>query len=144
MKSVRTFNLTNAETTFGLANAPLFLLRRLRADPEIRRMSEMSVADLFANLRKSLKQKPKTFRSMVRPYVYLAALSLKNDVRALHRATALKAPHHEWFEYLANVVKQTYVPTTTTVYHVSPSLNRTSPITSSNLSANSPIWEIKQ
>jgi hypothetical protein len=98
-------DLSQAEESLGLANAPIFLMNRLRSDPSVQQISRENTAnEILSALRASLRRRPSTLRSAVRPYVYLVALALTGDYTALRRASELDAAHLNWFKYIANLL----------------------------------------
>lgn len=121
--------LRQAESDFSVANSPLFLLRKLRVDPAVLDIATHASGEtIFGALRKSLSKKPETIGHLVRPYVYLVALSMKPDLSYLHKAAVLNTPNHKWFGYLAKVLIDTYRSTSnaTIVVAASPSSTATS------------------
>jgi hypothetical protein len=119
MKSATRIDLSQAETSFGLANAPLFLTRRLQSDPAVQQLSrELSGPQLLSALRRLVRSKPKSIRTAAKTYAYLVALWFNPDPRYLQEAGKLTAPHLDWYEYIARVLVQTKSPTTITRLHV--------------------------
>ena len=107
-------NLSGAEAAFAVANTPLFLLRKLRSDAAVQKISaQNSATRIFQELKLGLKTKPETLTALVEPYVFLVALSQKDTLATLRRAQNLKAPYHPWFQYLAKVLLKSYAPTAT-------------------------------
>lgn len=104
--------LSEAEATMAVANTPLFLLSRLKHDPEVIRLSQsFSSDDLLTILNQSLQSPPLTLRAEVAPYVYLAALALKGDFSSFKRALTFTSSDFKWFSYLANYLVKTFIPT---------------------------------
>ena len=106
------FDLSTAKTSYAVANAPLFLLQRLRDDPvTLLIATEKLPATIFESLKASLKKKPKDLDDLVLPYVYLTALASTQNLRLLRRAATLRAPYSKWLSYLANILVLESKPT---------------------------------
>jgi hypothetical protein len=113
VRALRSADLSRAQSAFLVANSPLFLLRKLRDDPAVVMIAKYAVPTaILKQLRQSLSRPPRALHTAVAPYVYLVALSMQPDIRYLHEASELSAPHHAWFRYLSGVLLQTYKPTT--------------------------------
>jgi hypothetical protein len=105
-------DLTSAERIYSVSNVPLFLLRKLQADPSINRISSsLSTNEILGELKKSLQVKPRTLGEAVKPYVLLVALGKKGQIEPLKEASAIEAPYHDWFSYLAEVLLHTFIST---------------------------------
>jgi hypothetical protein len=105
VKLIDRFDLSQVERDFAVANTPLFLLRKLRINSEVDRLSRsLDGRRLIHELGRALMRKPRILRNAVRPYVYLVALSKQQDKSLLRRAAALEAPHHPWFKCIADVL----------------------------------------
>jgi hypothetical protein len=112
MSISKQINLDIAEKIFATANTPLFLLRKLRSDPEtVRIRSRHSSDEILRELRNALKDNTGSFRSSVLPYVLLVTLSLDLENHYLIEASKLKAPHHRWFVYSCNYLLNEFRPT---------------------------------
>jgi len=112
-----------AMQAFALANTPLFVVRKLRSDPEVLALSARSSPEhLLDKLNTSLSRKPRSLRSAVMPYVYLVALFLKHDPRHLDLARRLDGSHHDWYNYIANALFQ-MTPVTNVSTHEAVSLS---------------------
>jgi hypothetical protein len=108
MKQISKVDLSEAEMSLAVANSPLFLLRKLRTDPAIKRISDaVTSAQLVAYLRSILKRKPNTLRASVLPYACVVALAMRNSDTELQVAAKLDAPFAAWFKYIANVLIET-------------------------------------
>ena len=109
MKTPGQMNLDGAQGIFAAANTPLFLLRKLRADPDVQRInSDCDAEDILEVLNSAVLHKPQTLEDMVRPYAYLVALSLNQTKSYLERGAKIPAPYHVWFQYIAEVLIKTY------------------------------------
>jgi hypothetical protein len=112
MSTPNTINLDQAAATFAISNTPLFLLRRLRADAAVKEISTAwKPKDILKALKSAGKKKPQTLNDAVAPYVYLVALSFNDDVAFLRKAASIAVPHHRWYSYIAQVLIDTYRPT---------------------------------
>jgi hypothetical protein len=119
MKTRSAIDLTQAEISFGLANAPLFLTRRLQSDPAVQQLSrELSGSKILSALRRLVGRKPKSIRIAAKAYAYLVALWFNQDPQYLEKSSKLDAPHLDWFEYIARVLLQTKSPSSTATIHV--------------------------
>lgn len=116
MKTPDRIDLDGAQRIFAAANTPLFLLRKLRADPEVQRMSsDCDAEDVLDALNDAVLRRPKTLEDLVRPYAYLVALSLNQTKSYLERAAKIHAPYHNWFKYIADVLIKKYQATSFSV-----------------------------
>jgi hypothetical protein len=105
-------NLKGAESIYAVSNVPLYLLRKLQGEAAVREVSMTASCDeIFQRLDETLKIKPTSLHEAVEPYVLLVALSKKGDVSYLEKASALRAPYHDWFNYLASVLITTHLTT---------------------------------
>lgn len=119
MTDLQKMNLKSAETSFALANTPLFLIRKLQADPVVLEIRQrFSEEEIYAALEYSLKQEPMNLSDAVRPYVYLVSLAGKSDMSFLRRAVELGSDHADWYHYIANVLLQTYKSTSISTYPI--------------------------
>ena len=111
MTSLVEMDLTECVTSFGLANAPLFFLRRLLSDQTVQRISrEIAGEDLLSALKALVSKKPKTLVDEVKPYVYLVALSLQANQTHFKMAASINFPNSKWYEYFARFLNETRVP----------------------------------
>jgi hypothetical protein len=124
VKNIWEFNLDQAALAYAVANTPLFLLRKLREDPLTREISSSFSGDtLFTELQNALKHRPESLQDYVRPYVYLVALSMKQEDRWLRDAVRIPSVESwNWFRYLQHVLLETYVPTETGTINIPPSV----------------------
>lgn len=104
MKSSATIDFARPAKLLGLANAPGFLLRELRADnTALSVASSMSTHEILTALRKSVAHEPATLEDAAKSYVYLVALSLK-DPEVVTEASELDAPYLPWFKRMASAL----------------------------------------
>ena len=116
MKRPDQIDLDGPQRIFAVANTPLFLLRKLRADPEVQRMStDCDAEDVLDALNAALPSQPQTLEDLVRPYAYLVALSFDQTRSYLERAAKIHAPYHNWFKYIADVLIRKYKVTSFSV-----------------------------
>ena len=124
MKTLDQMNLDGAQGIFATANTPLFLLRKLRANPDVQRINSVCDAeDILEALNRAVLHKPQTLEDMVRPYAYLVALSLNQTKSYLERGATIPAPHHAWFQYIGEVLIKTYQTTAFSVIESPPYLS---------------------
>ena len=112
MKSIKSHGFADAKAYFAIANTPLFLLHKLKTDPQVRRFaSATSDRELLRNLKSAIRRKPKDLNEAVQPYVLLVALSMKENISSLAQASTLKADLYDWYSVIAEALVQTYNPT---------------------------------
>lgn len=105
-------DLRTAEAAFAVANTPLFLMRKLRSDPAVALLARNRRGEeLLALLRQIAGQVPRDPREAVLPYIYLVALSLKQDLSHLREAAGIAQPHADWYEYIGKYLVQSTLPT---------------------------------
>jgi cytochrome c-type biogenesis protein CcmH/NrfG len=101
-----------AESVFAIANTPLFLVRKLRADPAVQELArENTEEEILSALRAAVRNEPQSARDYVVPYVYLIALAIKNNTAALRKAIEIRPPYADWYDYIANYLVQSSTPT---------------------------------
>jgi hypothetical protein len=106
--------LRGAESAFAVANTPLFLMRKLRSDPTIALLARKRRGEeLLASLRDIAGKEPQDPREFVLPYVYLVALSLKQDLSHLREAATIAQPYADWYRYIGDYLVQSTIPTET-------------------------------
>ena len=110
--ALRHANLFDVESYYTVANTPLYLIEKLRADRTVQELARISdPTKTFSALVASLRKKPITSRDVVLPYVLAMMLFLQQDLASLNKARKLAAPHHKWFEYICSVLAELYQPT---------------------------------
>jgi hypothetical protein len=115
MKSTNEIDLTEATQAFAVANTPLFLVRKLRADEAVRSLArELGEQELLEGLRLSIAEQPRDLTSAVRPYALLVALSLKLQADGIKKAAEISAPNWEWFDYISNYLSTSFHPVQST------------------------------
>ena len=112
MNSVDEMDLREPFKMYAISNTPLFLMKRLKADPttsEIaRRFSGNEILDALRDL---VRIAPRNESDYVRPYVYLVALARLQDINYLRAAGEIQGTERwDWFRYLQRVLIATYVP----------------------------------
>ena len=141
MKKLDQINLKQAEASFAVANTPLFLIHKLQSDPAVREIVDSSISGkaILQALKVAIRRKPRTLTGVVRPYVYLAALSQRQDESSLKEASQFDAKYFDWFDYITNVLLETRRAASLETFlapsNVTPTVNtRTrAPITSSTI-----------
>jgi hypothetical protein len=113
MKSFIEANLTDASLTLAVANTPLFLLRKLKADPTVHEIAaSFDGAVIVREISRLVCSEVRDATDYVRPYVYLAALSFLPDIRYLRAVAEIKGTKRwDWFDYINRVLLDTYIPT---------------------------------
>ena len=113
MKSFVEANLTDASLALAVANTPLFLLRKLRADPCVSEIASSFDGDsIVQEIHRLACSDVRDATDYVRPYVYLVALSFLSDIKFLRAATRIKGTNKwDWFNYINRVLLETYIPT---------------------------------
>jgi hypothetical protein len=110
MIDLATVDMSEASAIFEVSNTPLFLLRKLNKIHATRSASEADSVELLNALRTSLAQTPDSIANEVRPYVYLVALSKKQDASALREASQLDASHFGWYRIIAQHLMESAKP----------------------------------
>ena len=112
MSKEQQLDFSDAEFVLAAANTPLFVLRKLRKDRLVITLAQtFEKEELFRRMRAALRAKLRSHTDVVRPYVYLVALSMKGDLSYLNRAQKIPAKKHKWFGYIANFLADEFVPT---------------------------------
>jgi hypothetical protein len=112
MTLVDRIDLQSAKAAFAVANTPLFLMRKLRSDPAIALLARNRRGEEFLDaLRDIAQREPTDLDELVLPYVYLVALSLKDDLSLLKEATQITQPYADWYQYIGNYLVQSTHPT---------------------------------
>src|SRR5215469_15030995 len=125
MSGLKDIDLKQAEQTLAVSNTPLFLLRRLRADLSVQGIATtFSSDDILRELKRLLSKKPASLSDAARPYAYLVALSFLNSASFLQQAAQLKAKYHGWFPYLAQVLIETFTPTSVQPIQIKPKVTQ--------------------
>jgi hypothetical protein len=108
-----THDLRNAEAALAVANTPLFLIRKLSDDPNVRAISHsLSGEQILDTLRASVEGRPQTLFQAVVPFVCLVALSLLEDDSYLQASKGIQPSYEDdWFAYAREVLVQTFKPT---------------------------------
>lgn len=105
------FDLTQAGQSYAVANTPLFLMRKLQFDPEVRAIGDTrSAQEILEALTQAINAVPTSPAEAVRPYAFLVALSQQSEIEPLHQAGSLAAPLYDWFGYIAGILIETFSP----------------------------------
>jgi hypothetical protein len=113
------FDLTGASRVYGVANTPLFLVRKLQADPAVRALGERCAGqEIIAALRQVLCAEPMNPVDAVRPYAFLVALWFKPEIEHLKEAARLQGGSFTWYSLIAEALLSTFSPIHTQVVQV--------------------------
>jgi hypothetical protein len=104
-------DLSEPRLHYAVANDPMFLMEKLKADPTTVNLSKLYLVHLVDGIRESLKIKPVSLDQLTLPYVYLVALGLKRDIPSLQKATRLRANRYKWFSAIAKMLLNETSPT---------------------------------
>lgn len=110
MKDIKHIDLTQAGEIFAVANTPLFLLRKLRESQAVSEAKEADEKEILESLQDALKQEQNTLTEAVRPYVYLVALSQKENDTALKEAAKYDSLSWHWYSLLAQRLLEEFSP----------------------------------
>jgi hypothetical protein len=126
-------DLKGASQTYAVANTPLFLIAKLRADASVQRIAKShSGEDILKQLHQAVSKTPSTLIDYVFPYVCIVALSMKeSDIYLRGVAESADIQRWEWLDYIRRVLLQTYLPTSDSVVTAPKKINVT-PLISSN------------
>lgn len=101
-------DLAQASRIYGVANTPLFLLRKLQGDQSVRSIADRYTGeDILETLRPLLNTEPANAVEAVRPYALLVALWFKPEVEHLREAAQLHSVHG-WYSYASAVLLETF------------------------------------
>ncbi len=106
-------DFNSASSAYLVANTPLFLLRKLREDPNIGELARSVTSEqLFDALKYAAQKDANTLADRVRPFILLVALAIKGDINRLRETTGVRPPiRADWFDYLCRVLIETHRPT---------------------------------
>lgn len=111
MNSPNEVDLNQACQYYSIANTPLFLVRKLQADPCVHALRDnFSGQQILDALRAGLAVGPNSTAEAVRPYAFLVALSLLPEIEPLRIASELPAKNWDWYEYVAAILVETFSP----------------------------------
>jgi hypothetical protein len=121
MRRLEDIDFSRAELSFAVANTPSFLIRKLKSDPAVIELSHFEGNELLNWLMESVRNRPTSLVQAVKPYVYLIAIASKLDNQFLIRAGDIKPAYEDdWYPYIYRVLTESYKPTTTTIFSLSP------------------------
>src|SRR5277367_6870574 len=103
----------SAKEVVLFANSPSFLLERLCRDTSTQNVAhEFSTQEIVDFLKQSCEKPPKEATDLVRIYVFLVALSLKDDLRDL-KAKLVSIDMHriEWADRIREMILSEQTPT---------------------------------
>jgi hypothetical protein len=99
MTKLAPIDLREAAIAVAVANTPIFLARRLRENPALKRAYDLhGSAKIFAALRELTQEELADIEQATEAYFYLVALSLDNDTSWLRKAKAFLPQDLKWFE----------------------------------------------
>lgn len=130
MKNPNDWGFAEAAQVYGIANTPLFLLRKLQADAEVRAIGEECSGELILDaLRAAIAIDPETPIEAVRPYALLVALWFKPTLEHLREAARFspKDGPWRWFDYLAAALIETFSPVESQIIRVPASIGAPAP-----------------
>lgn len=111
MKTIADFDLTPASQIYGIANTPLFLIRKLQVDPAVRELSDSIPGEQIVRaIGAAVSREPENPTEAVLPYALLVALWFKPEVEHLEQAATVDAPAFSWFRFIASVLIETFSP----------------------------------
>lgn len=114
MIDLKGINLANARSVYMTANTPMYIVRSLRADPEIFKLHLKNSAEaIMAEIKNRLGHQPLDFEDRILPLVLLAALALKQNRTAMVEAARLDSENYRWYKLVADSLLQQIRPTTT-------------------------------
>ena len=107
------FNLDEAEAAFAAANTPLYLVRKLKADPAVQAISRIVKPDqILMELERTAGKNPTNLREAVVPFICLVALQMQPSDDFLLRTTKIIPSHGaDWFRTIRQVLLETFTPT---------------------------------
>ncbi len=109
--NVAGLDLTQAAKIYGVANTPLFLIRKLQDDASVRAISAAySGPEIVEALRSMVAAEPRDPVEAVRPYALLVALWFKPEVDDLQEAAKLETTIYGWYSYIAEVLVASFSP----------------------------------
>jgi hypothetical protein len=112
-------DLTQAAKIYGIANTPLFLIRKLQEDPSVRAISAAySGPEIVEALRSMVAAEPVDAGEAVRPYALLVALWFKTEIDHLQEAAKLETAIYAWYSYIAEVLVASFSPVNDQVIEV--------------------------
>ena len=119
------FDLTEASRIYAVANTPLFLVRKLQADPAVKAICDACAGQQIVEaLRATIMVEPANSVEAVRPYAFLVALWFKPEVEHLQAAATFQTSIYNWYQYVAQVLVETFSPVQRQVIEV-PGIVRT-------------------
>ena len=103
--NVNEINLKRATQIHAIANTPLFLVRKLQADPAVRQAADsISGEEIVQALRTAVTREPVSAEDAVRPYVLLVALWFSPKIAHLQEAAKLETSIYSWYSYIAEAL----------------------------------------
>ena len=104
-------DLKQAAKIYGIANTPLFLIRKLQDDVSVRAISAAySGPEIVGALRSMVAVEPCDPVEAVRPYALLVALWFKPEIDDLREAAEFETSIYSWYSYIAEVLLTKFSP----------------------------------
>jgi hypothetical protein len=109
--NVNELDLTQAARAYGVANTPPFLVRKLQGDPAVRQLGATgSAEEILRALRSAASVEPNSAVEAVRPYALLVALWFAPTIDSLQDARKIPATAYRWYDYVAQLLIETFSP----------------------------------
>ena len=106
----------SAKETVLFANSPTYLLNRLRKDNSVSYVADtLQTDEIIARLAALCADRPKEPIDLVRTYVFLVALSLKDDLDDFRsKVSAIEMSQLQWGAWIRDKILSERIPTTVT------------------------------
>jgi hypothetical protein len=105
------FDLDEASRILGIANTPLFLVRKLQNDGSVRAIGDaIPGPEIVSELQAMITIEPTDPIEAVRPYVYLVSLWFKSEVDSLQEAARFTSSIYGWYSYIAKALLESFSP----------------------------------
>jgi hypothetical protein len=117
-------DLSGPESSYVVANTPMYLIRKIRNDDSVALVSRsLSPDQILDAYKEAVQQEPKTLRDFVVPHVCLVALSRSKTVEQLRASTRIKHRlEYKWLDFVQRYLLDTYQSVTTADFTVKPRL----------------------
>jgi hypothetical protein len=127
---------SSAESNFVIANTPNFIVRKFKEDSAAQSLSKsLTGQELLEGFRSAVTIKPENLRQLVTPYLFLAAMYLKQAIPQLRDAAAYPVlPSYKWMATFRQILEDTFRPTGITNFKM-PTINAPTATSSSYPSA---------
>jgi hypothetical protein len=122
MKALENIDLVNEGAIYAVANTPLYLTKKLRESEVVRAIArDYKPTQILGALGDALRDHALTaekysLSDYVRPFVFVAALSVFNDPGLLDTAAHLRnAERLHWFQDVCQALSENLIPTSNTI-----------------------------